>query len=243
MNERMNHIMNQGLNVLDSFSDYLAKGWFIHPGTMKLTPPQLAIDPSRLWVYVNPDSTMKCNFYQDFFKRLGFIHSRCLDCWKVCVQPQNVEQLFEVYTWQEQWSRKAKNGRFCKCGVESRDNVTNKYGAYFYCGSKEQGLNRLDEVRQSMEPLNANIPIFLKRYCTEFEQATGPSDQYVSPAVSFGIEKEVMAAFDLSSVVQTKQPRFLVEQIQSRWLAMANRIDGGINGKPLFNECKRYERG
>ncbi|NIS52984.1 MAG: hypothetical protein GWN94_18065, partial [Phycisphaerae bacterium] len=70
---------------------------------------------------------------------------------------------------------------WCKCGWEDRDWVHGNYGGYFYCNSKEVGLQRLETVRNAVRKnvdYGDKIDIFLKRYCTEFELKWGDSAKY-----------------------------------------------------------------
>ena len=59
--------------------------------------------------------------------------------------------------------------------------VCGLYGGYFYTRSKEKGLERFAEVRKAVdENISPDIPVILKRYCTEYEigeDSKGASDQ------------------------------------------------------------------
>lgn len=178
--------------------------------------PQVGYDAP--WVYVSHDTTLRCDLYHRvFFNIMGHIHSRCRECWKVVVRPQTLTQLFELYEFQREM------GVPCKCGLELRKTVCGLYGGYFYCRGKEQGLERYKEVRALVdERLGPEVPVILKRYCTEFEigeGSKGPSDQ-TPDATHEEIEFEMYVEAHFPRVVGggVQMPDHLMASVMVRWI-------------------------
>lgn len=242
-------------DVCDIFSDWLAPGggWFINPETKKIEMGPRSIDHNRPWIYTNPNPKMYCHFYMDgVFQHLKFVHSRCMNCWKIVVKMHTVVQLFKLYEWQKKWTNDCKKkDRFCKCGVEERPWVHYQYGGYFYNEGKEQGLMRHEQVYREMRNLFGNvsdipgswtdgkIEVILKRYCTEFEATLGPTDQYVRPPAADAMESHLDQCFNLSKMTPG-QPPFVISHVQRRWLEFA--WDRGDTTAAIFNGNKPFYR-
>jgi hypothetical protein len=119
------------------------------------------------------------------------IHSFCLECYKVVVVLETLEQVHKMADWQ------ATTGWACKTGAESRPEVCRNWGAYFYCRGKEEGRERYKAVREWVdENLGEDINVFLKRGCTEFEQRMGDSDKWKMFPRQEELEKEFLEVLD-----------------------------------------------
>jgi hypothetical protein len=164
----------------------LDRGYIVRPEDGMIVPRQMAIAHDAPWVYTKSDPLCRCELYHKvFYNILDHIHSRCRGCWKVVVRPRTLVELFDLYELQKEMDV------FCKCGIELRKTVNGNYGGYFYCKSKEEGLRRYEEVKNLIitDNIGPDIPIILKRYCTEFEiggegiKGHGPSNQtpYCTP--------------------------------------------------------------
>lgn len=118
------------------------------------------------WCYTRTDSKARCGLYhQIFFNCYGHIHSYCRECYKVVIRPRNLVQMFDWYEVQRTIIDSP-----CKLGLERRDSVGALYGAYHYFRGKEAGIKGYQELKKLVaEHLSADVPILLKRYCTEFE--------------------------------------------------------------------------
>jgi len=113
----------------------------------------------------------------------------CQDCYKVVVGPETLEQVKKISYWQH--SECAPNGWACKTGAERRPYTFRRWGAYFYCRGLEEGRERYKAVREWVdENLGEDIKVYLKRACTEFEQALGDSDKWENTELQEEIEKE-----------------------------------------------------
>lgn len=130
------------------------------------------------WIMVNNDATRECDWYKHIEVIHGFIPKPCRECWKVVVAPKTLKQLFQLLAIERKMV--AENPYcFCKCGIEKRTDVERNYGGYFYTNDLNQGLLRLGQVRERVHGLiGQDVPVILKRGCTEFERKYGPSDKW-----------------------------------------------------------------
>jgi len=214
----------------------------------KFVPKMASVGWDAPWVYVQSDPCARCDLYHRvFFNVLDHIHSYCRDCWKVVVRPQNLVQLFDLYELEREM------GVPCKCGIELRSTVEGLYGGYFYTHSKEDGLARYKEVRTLVdEHLGKDVPVILKRYCTEFElggvpgvKGQGPSDKIPScTKEELDMEHYVESHFPKIGY-NNKQPKHLVASTMKRWIHHA--FEHGdmtykqfTNGKKLTKDYVTY---
>lgn len=250
-----------GFDIVRLFEDWLESGsWYICPETKKIRIRKHMIDHHRHWIYTNPNPNLHCGFYMDgVFMHLNFIHSMCMECWKVVVKMNSVVQLFKIYEWQKNFTQNDMGkDRFCKCGIEQRHYTNYNYGAYFYNRGIEQGKLRHAQVFKAMQELfgkdnvssvpgsvgQGKVEVILKRYCTEFELKLGPTDKYERPAAADEMEKALNEAFLLEKFCPG-QPDFLLRHIQFKWLEHAwMRGDQTAklfnNGDPFYTPVVTY---
>lgn len=186
----------------------------------KFVPRNVSVGWDAPWVYVQSDPCARCDLYHRvFFNVLDHIHSYCRECWKVVVRPQTLVQLFDLYELEREL------GVPCKCGIELRDSVEGLYGGYFYTRSKEEGLERYKQVRKLVdEYLSPDVPVILKRYCTEFElngpirKGHGPSDKTPNcTKEELDMEQYIEAHFPKIGY-NNKQPKHLIASVMKRWI-------------------------
>jgi len=158
-----------------------------------------------------------CGRYQEIFAlKMGFIHSRCHECWKVVVAPNTVEELFKLYDYQQDIDIPAK------CGIELRPFVPRLYGGYFYNQSLEQGRECHKIISEGVHnKISPDIKVILKRACSEFEIKFGPSDKWkILPE-----QKEYEDKFDTLFVQDVANPAVMPEYIAAntkrKWLQFA----------------------
>lgn len=188
--------------------------------------------PSSPWVVVKIDSTRKCHFFQEvIFQSYGFIHSRCYRCYKVVVKPKTLNQLMGLLEIEKEMDV------FSKCGVETRPFVFGNYGGYFYTDSIEEGMERYRQVRKLVDDkLSDKVPVILKRGCTEFEMAWGPSDKWPIPTMEqLEIEDAIDELYDTTDH-DAPQPDFLKAKTILGWIEFA--YDRGDETYKSFTDGK-----
>jgi hypothetical protein len=186
------------------------------------------------WVY-----TPRRAYWQDctLWHKVLFDHvfdgkivpSPCQDCYKVVAMPRTVKELFEIkdYQWSLNWPG--------KCGTEGdRKNTNRLYGAYWYCRGLEHGREVWEAVRKDVD---VNIPVILKRACTEYEQQVGPSDKWVVTKDQLEIEAVVQRAF-VNDTWDFHQTDDIIAGIQAGWIENAYRWGDETykeftNGEPM----------
>jgi hypothetical protein len=226
-------------DIIEKLGERLEESrWYIDPESGKYTALGRAfLDPRKLWIYTNPKrEDAVCTVYQMIVSTANFIPTPCLNCWKVVAKPFTLYELMQLWDFQKEFTKDCMyQDRFCKCGVEPRPWVHQNYGGYFYNNSKEQGLERWHEVRNAVDKINPEIPVVLKRYCTEYEIALGPSDKYVQTPWMIEAEKEIFSAIDLDSIGRNvTQPEYMVRHILRKWIEFA--YDRGDSTALLFND-------
>jgi len=153
-------------------------------------------------------------FHNHVFQQKA-VHSFCMECYKVVVIPETLEQVHKIAEWQDGL------GVACKVGAERRAYTQRVWGAYFYCRGVEEGKERYKMVREWVdENLGKDIKVFLKRACTEFEQNLGDSDKWKKVEDQDEIEKEgIEKVFDyeVSKHFQSEAIRHHVWDVWDDW--------------------------
>ena len=172
--------------------------------------------PGGPWIYAHYTSH-NCTFLKTFIYELisqkmtpekKFIPTECLDCYKVVVRPESLDELYRLKDIQKQMDFPSK------CGIEKRPEVDALYGGYWYCIGLEHGLEMLDTVNFGLS--GTNMKAFLKRGCTEFEADHGPSDKWTAKDGQEEIEKEAIdrVYFDNFKYPQTESDK---RRIMEEW--------------------------
>jgi hypothetical protein len=199
----------------------------------------LAIDYP--WIHMGKSNDRDCLMFKDvIFTHLKVVPLRCYECWKVVITPKTFKELLFLY---ETLSQKVMAERPCKCGVEVREHVSRIYGGYIYCESKEQGL----EWKKKIGELCPNMPVRLKRACTEFEMALGPSDEWVPPSWQNGFEESLWQVYEKNPLYdEANQPGYLKIHYILNWMKWAHGHGDmtyleSNGGNPLYPETLAYE--
>lgn len=177
------------------------------------------VDWNSPWHHINPDhERAKCGKLRFLVKAKSFIPKFCLSCWKVCVTPRTLRELYDLRDIM--FEMVEDNPRcFCKCGTEHRDHTPGKiYGGYFYTNSYEIGVERYKTVRRKIsERISPDVDVVLKRYCTEFEVLLGPSDKYERPSNADAVEDMYLNIVEMD-VPRILQPDFALLETYSIWM-------------------------
>jgi hypothetical protein len=244
--ESINYEELKTLDVIEALRPLLETGWYIDiDGKVKMGRPGIEIKTP--WIYTHPDINKQCHIARAINETCRMVPRVCMDCWKVVVKMQTVEQLLKLLDWQLEFVKGHKDDRFCKCGMEERPYVTYPYGGYFYNKSKTEGLKRYKEVRKAVDDIDPTIEVILKRYCTEFELTLGSSKKYERPPLGDVMEDKIYAVLEVPKN-NSKQPLFLKKHIIKKWIEYAHgRGDMSYlrfnNGKELFPKMDTYHEG
>ena len=160
-------------DIMPRIQKLLSSGYYIR-NDGKVTTILKGKSPDPPWIYTRSHPELNCTFWHEvMFGAIGIFPPGCMNCWKVVVRPRTIKELIYLLEVQDELTT-----RYCKCGIEVRGYVPALYGGYFYNQSQEEGLECLEDVRKLVaENISPDIPVVLKRYCTEFELKFGPSDE------------------------------------------------------------------
>lgn len=185
--------------------------------------------PGGPWVYLkysNRNCTMLRTFvYECVSKQLPkdeqFIPSECQDCYKVVARPESLKDLMVLKDTMKEM------GFASKCGIERRDTVDALYGGYWYCEGLDEGILRLKQVGEALS--ETEIPFFLKRGCTEYEQTFGPSDSWEVKDNQLAIEEEVRKRVKIDNKKNPQLKKDIAEIIVS-WESWAAELGPDYTG-------------
>lgn len=223
------------LAVVNKLKPLLEKqGYILRPSDSKFIPRLESASWDTPWIYVQSASEARCDIYHRvFYNTLHHIHSYCRSCWKVVVRPRTLTELLDLYELEKVM------GVNCKCGLELRSTVCGNYGGYFYTRSIGEGLERYEQVRKLVdENISPEVPVILKRYCTEFElggegiEGSGPSD--LTPPISDAEREYELLVESLfpSNPGSVAQPKHILAAIIQNWIHHAYSI-----GDLSYLEC------
>lgn len=238
-------------DIIENFKPLLMSGGYRlrdEDGKICVTTPSMGWETP--WHHIVHDAFLDCHRWHsvifDLFSRnmpqgSSFVPSACQQCWKVVVRPSNLLGLFALMNLQVKLQRPSK------CGIETRPYVHGLYGGYFYTHSLEKGIECYNAVREEVnitEHLGENIPVILKRACTEYEKKVGPSDEWKVSDRQIYIETLINKWFVRDNVLR-EQPSFVISRVHKKWIewAYAHGDPTYINftgGKPLYKPYVTY---
>lgn len=233
------------------------KGWNLDDDGIARPLTKAAMEVVTPWIHSVPGRDKDCGlWHQIMFDEYQILPSSCMECWKVVVTPRNLTELFGLLDFQlgitghrQPGSDEERGcGHPCKCGIEVRPYTPKLYGGYFYNGSLDEGMECYQWVRKEMSGLfDGDMKVILKRACTEFELAFGPSNLWVTPEGQLDREEEIMDLFDRHTVDNPpKQPAILTPSIKKRWIQWAfqhgdETYKTYTNGEPLHTPAVTYQ--
>ena len=226
--ERFNFKDLKSWDLIEAIKPLLDRGQFFlssETGKITLSPRLSYISP---WVYARHDPERHCNlWHQVLFNGLGVIPGECCECYKVVVRPRTLIELFQLHLLQ------LELGLASKCGVEARPTVHGNYGGYFYCNGLAHGQETYERVRSAVdEAVSPDVPIILKRFCTEFELEHGSSRAFERTENDREWERIVQDIFDLPQTL-VGQPHVVQVHTFTLWIRVA--YERGDHTALLFN--------
>ena len=189
----------------------------------KLEAREVGMGMDSPWHHVKNDPRLKCDiWHQITFDIISkntptrFVPMYCQQCWKVVVRPRTVVELFQLLNLQEQLDYPSK------CGIEPRDTVPAHYGGYFYNWGQPAGLEKFKIVREAIsDVISPDISVILKRACTEFEIACGPSNKWVVYNWQIPIEQMIEEGVARDGIERT-QPAMVLTHVHRKWIEWAH---------------------
>jgi len=196
------------------------------------------------WVHTSVQNCKLCSLdHNVIFNNFGIIPQRCMDCWKICCTIPDFNHLMRMKQMQQNWFVTSS-----KCGIELRDYTPKHYGAYFYTGSLDEGRDVFPVLKEKIEDeVGPDVHIILKRACTEFEIARGPSPAwYLSPAQKDIIE--LIEHYVDHRGTNIRQDDIIKIHVMAKWMLWAH-ANGDMSyvpyngGMKLFADYVQYQEG
>jgi|SRR5581483_3794569 len=199
------------------------------------------IPPNRNWARVVPDwakagpgPPAECNFLIRFLfgnaYAEGAVPYGCRACYKIKVVPKTIRQLVAA------WGIGKRIDCVSKWGVDFGNRYSQDiYAGYFYTSGLEGARALFRVVRELVdgEPLlGPKVAMSIKRGCSDYEAALGPSDKY-----EFAPELDQLEAY-LKSRYREKQQELAVIPL-AHWIDVAFR--SGDDTYLDFTEGRRLQ--
>jgi hypothetical protein len=220
---------------------------------------QTSLLTSPYWMHVSGSKDCRnCTLWHAIlFKQFGVIHHFCrYNCWKVVTKPRNVMELIKTYNlmYVIPFVYNFINPLPGKAGLDVRDYTDKPYAVFQYTTSLTEGL-RVKEImihmiteylpNDEIDGKHLQDTVFLKRSCTEFEQAIpGDSKWWNEPQTpdEIELERRLEDILHCPNTVDV-QPAWLKDKTLNKWLRYANSIGDytaiDMMGKDTFNVVSR----
>jgi hypothetical protein len=174
-------------------------------------------------------------------KEEWFVPLGCMDCYKIVVRPRTYDQLLKLEEAQTEL------GFASKCGVEIRPAVKGLYGGYFYNRGLDEARKKLKTIKRAYDlivreadPFYEGIDIIIKRGCTEFEHAIGPSDQWQTTGRQLEVDAEInKRIYWPNDPLPPSQKE--IDATHDIWVQFAYKYDPTYDGEPLYPPAVVYE--
>ncbi len=111
-----------------------------------------------------------CNRHYNVFTEYNVIPEYCFGCYKILIEPTTVMELFKLLILLERIHLPDNNTR--KCMVETRLECSGTYKGFVYVRDLEESRALCNSVSRAVaEEISPDIPVTLKRGCTEYNFA------------------------------------------------------------------------
>ena len=200
------------------------------------------------WHYTVPAYSLDCWTWTEIMFETAsrgtqrrWVPSMCQMCFKVVCRMKTLKQLFAMKALQERLQIPGK------CGCELRPIVNGNYGSYWYCRGLEDGQRNYEIIRKAISEdpeLGPDLPVILKRACTEMELTCGPSDTWEITANQLRVEKMINQVM-VRDPYQGPMPPHVVTHTLRKWIEFAYSIGDPTvfeytGGKPLYRPPVTY---
>lgn len=204
----------------------------INPDSGLIEPRTKAVEYNCNWLFCGYTTSLRDCYlwHQIMFRHFNIVPEFCRErCYKVVVKVRNFLEAMQFYGLLKSSGciRAELTSIHGKVGMDERHYSDGAFNGFVYCDGLEDGLKKYDIIREMViKHMNhgEQIPIILKRSCTEFEQTFGPTDNefWNNPQPQhLSIERHLMDIFAPNWRSST-QPDWLVNKIALRLAKWAN---------------------
>lgn len=151
-------------------------------GLIKPSKKQMSYDGN--WLFSGYTTSLRDCYlwHQIMFNHFNIVPEFCHQrCYKVVVKVRNFLEAMQFYGLM--YSSGCLRAECCpihgKVGMDERSYSDAPFNGFVYCDGLMQGLEKYDIIREMIDkhmPDGSNIQVILKRSCTEFERAYGPTN-------------------------------------------------------------------
>lgn len=166
----------------------------------------------------------------------------CRDCYKVKVLPETLRELMAVNEIAQDFSCASKGGS----EVDRRDNQA-LYGSYFFLLGLDKARAVYRKLRDAIDAhpkLGPKVKLVIKRGCTNYEHACGPSDRYTFDPRLEAIEKYFWSKFVRKRPVLPQKYRnamALLEMVRIAYRIGDDTYKDFTGGKELVSPTLSYD--
>ncbi len=166
-----------GKTIGENLEAAIASGRVVRREDGRLSLPQT---PPELKLSNNKPFGRDCSFLNSFmFKQIyggACVPVGCAACYKVKVETRTMREMMAVEKIAEQFECRAKTAP-----EVDRPGNQSLYSSYFYLTGLDQARATYKEVRAKVDAdpvLGSSVKVVIKRGCTNYEHACGPSNRY-----------------------------------------------------------------
>jgi hypothetical protein len=207
-----------GASVADNLKSAIESGKVIENDDGSLSPAE--IPQNTNWARVTNGPPLECSFLISFlfpgvYARSAVPHG-CQACYKVKVSLRTVRQLVAA------WGIGKRMACRSKWGADLHNPYSQDlYAGYFYVAGLDTAQTLFWVVREAIDndpKLGPDVAISIKRGCSEYEAALGPSDKY-----EFTPEQAELEAYFRTRFRDNAAPKGLPPVPLAHWLDVAFR--------------------
>jgi hypothetical protein len=200
--------------------------------------------PSDSFVAIRNGPPLPCTFLNGFmFKqvyRTAAVPKGCEPCYKIKALPRTLRELVAMY------EIALRIDCLSKWGIDFYNpHSQSLYAGYFYVNGLAAARALFPIVRQAADEspkLGAAVPIVIKRGCSNYEAALGPSDTYTFQPELSDIEAYLKSRYRKRKTDDNK----LAPTLYGQWVPFAFQIGDNTyfdftEGKPLYPKSATYD--
>lgn len=206
----------------------------IDHGTGLIVPTNNYMAYESNWLFAGYTTSLRdCRLWHSImFNCYGLVPSFCkLRCYKVVVKVRNFREMMQFYGLMNSHPciNCAASPLHGKVGKDERYYSSGFFNGFVYCDGLEDALDKYQIVRKLIDDHiegGQDIPVIVKRSCTEFEKSCGPTDgkfwqEMSKDEVQLQRRIEDMYQPQLTSAVQ---PDWLKNKIIAGFVRWANTV-------------------
>jgi hypothetical protein len=205
---------------------------------------QVAADPRRElnWMYVSHGPSLGCGFLMGFMFHHAYaeaaVPNGCSGCYKVKVVLRTLRELVAAWELAKRTPCKSKWGTDLNNAYSQ-----NIYAGYFYVSGLDGARALFKVVREAIDrdpKLGPDIPMTIKRGCSEYEGKLGPSDRYAFTPEMAAVEAHLKTRF------RERKADYHASTVAAHWIETAFRLGDDTyldftGGKRLRRKTVAYD--